>query len=57
MIISLLALGLFFIVLAFIASVLAVTLPVVSAVIWMLAEPILIIAIIIIVVRRLGRKM
>lgn len=57
MIISLLALGLFFIVLAFIASVLAVTLPVVSAVIWMLAEPILIIAIIIIVVRRIGRKM
>lgn len=57
MIISLLALGLFFIVLAFIASVLAVTLPVVSAVIWMLAEPVLIIAIIIIVVRRLGRKM
>lgn len=57
MIISLLALGLFFIVLAFIASVLAVTLPVVSAVIWMLAEPILIIVIIIIVVRRLGRKM
>lgn len=57
MIISLLALGLFFIVLAFIASVLAVTLPVVSAVIWMLAEPVLIIAIIIIVVRRIGRKM
>ena len=57
MIISLLALGLFFIVLTFIASVLAVTLPAVSAVIWMLAEPVLIIAIIIIVVRRLGRKM
>lgn len=57
MIISLLTLGLFFIVLAFIASVLAVTLPVVSAVIWMLAEPVLIIAIIIIVVRRIGRKM
>ena len=57
MILSLLALGLFFIVLAVIASVLVVTFPVVSAVIWMLGEPILIIAIIIIVVRRLGRKM
>lgn len=57
MIISLLALGLFFIVLAVIASVLAVTLPVVSAVIWMLAEPILINVIIVIVIHWLGAKM
>ena len=57
MIISLLALGVFCIVLAVKASILEVALPVVSAVIWMLAEPVLIIAIIVIVVRKLGGKM
>lgn len=57
MIISLLALGLFFITLAVVASVLAITLPVVSTAIWMLAEPVLIIAIIVIAVRKLGGKM
>lgn len=57
MIISLLALGLFFITLAVVASVLAITLPVVYTAIWMLAEPVLIIAIIVIAVRKLGGKM